>query len=75
MLPHEFLLAVCRGEMVGGVTPSFEQRLDAAKAAAPFFAPKLAAVDLKSENETVIYQISDEPMSSDEWARRYVTEQ
>ncbi|WP_199235164.1 hypothetical protein [Azospirillum sp. TSA6c] len=43
MLPHEFLLAIMRDE-VAGETPTFEQRLDAAKAAAPYYAPKLAAV-------------------------------
>ena len=45
MLPHEFLLTFMRGEAVDGYTPSFAERLDAAKAAAPFFAPKLSAVN------------------------------
>lgn len=44
MLPHEFLLAIMRDE-VEGVTATFEQRLDAAKAAAPYYAPKLSSVD------------------------------
>lgn len=44
-LPHEFLLAVSRGEKVGEYEPTFEDRLDAAKAAAPYYAPKLAAVE------------------------------
>lgn len=42
-MPHEFLL---RGEAVDGTVPTFAERLDAAKAAAPYFAPKLAAVAL-----------------------------
>lgn len=45
MLPHEFLLAVARGEPVGDHIPTFDQRVDAAKAAAPYYAPRLAAVD------------------------------
>ena len=45
MLPHEFLLTVVRGEAVDGYTPSFAERLDAAKAAAPFFAPKLSSIE------------------------------
>lgn len=44
MLPHEFLLAIMRDE-VEGESPTFEQRLDAAKAAAPYFAPKLASIE------------------------------
>ncbi|WP_376960120.1 hypothetical protein ABNQ39_20630 [Azospirillum sp. A26] len=43
MLPHEFLLAVMRNDLPGE-QPTFDQRLDAAKAAAPYYAPKLAAV-------------------------------
>lgn len=46
MLPHEFLAAVARGEMIDGHLPSFDERLDAAKAAAPFYAPKLAATQV-----------------------------
>ena len=45
MLPHEFLLAVTRGEAVDGYVPSFAERMEAAKAAAPFYAPKLSAVE------------------------------
>lgn len=45
MLPHEFLLAVTRGEMIGDYVPTFQELLEAAKAAAPFFAPKLSAVE------------------------------
>ena len=45
MLPHEFLLAVTRGETIGDYVPTFAERLEAAKAAAPFFAPKLSAVE------------------------------
>lgn len=58
-MPHYFLLRIARGEMIeqkilnqltGEVTemivcPPFDQRVDAAKAAAPYFAPKLAAIE------------------------------
>lgn len=44
-LPHEFLLAVSRGELIGDYQPTFEDRLDAAKAAAPYYAPKLSSVE------------------------------
>ncbi len=43
-LPHGFLLSVVRGEAVDGVVPTLAQRIEAAKAAAPYFAPRLAAV-------------------------------
>lgn len=74
MLPHEFLLAVVRGEAVGGVTPTFDQRLDAAKAAAPFFAPKLAAIDVQSDGDLRVYAVSPVPLTQDEWVERYATE-
>jgi hypothetical protein len=59
-LPHEFLLRIMRGGVVpqdvinvktGEVEqvfsiPSLEQRIDAAKAAAPYFAPKLQPVEV-----------------------------
>jgi hypothetical protein len=51
-LPHEFLLEVSRGNVkirVGRTKrkPTFEERIDAAKAAAPYYAPRLAAVVAK----------------------------
>lgn len=45
MLPHAFLLAVTRGEPIGDHTPTFEERLEAAKASAPYVAPKLSSVE------------------------------
>ena len=49
ILPHEFLLAVTRGEEIDGYRPSFAERMDAAKAAAGYFAPKLAATEHTGE--------------------------
>ncbi|MEO7323946.1 MAG: hypothetical protein ABIW82_03880 [Dokdonella sp.] len=45
-LPHEFLLRVARGEEIDGHTPEFGERVDAAKAAAPYYAPRLAATNV-----------------------------
>lgn len=50
LLPHEFLLAVTRGETIDGHTPTFDERKDAAKAAAPYFAPKLASLEHAGPN-------------------------
>lgn len=61
-LPHEFLLRVSRGELIEGkrydeVTgkistyyemPDFEKRMDAAKSAAPYYAPKISTVEVIS---------------------------
>jgi hypothetical protein len=49
-LPHEFLLRISRGEEIDGHTPEFAERVDAAKAAAPYYAPRLATsqVDLRA---------------------------
>jgi hypothetical protein len=51
-LPHEFLLRVARGENIDGHEPAFPERMDAAKAAAPYFAPRLstAAIDASITN-------------------------
>lgn len=77
-LPHEFLLHVCRGEVVvekylddeGLVQereayPDIGMRIDAAKAAAPFFAPKLSVqqVDMSASADL-------EHLSVDELKRR-----
>lgn len=54
-LPHELLLRVSRGDRIKigeadgkpiYYIPSFEERVDCAKAAAPYFAPKLSAVEV-----------------------------
>jgi hypothetical protein len=60
-LPHEFLLRVARGEVIlrrvvdeeGVITTKqeiydFERRVDAAKAAAPYYAPKISTVEVIS---------------------------
>lgn len=52
-LPHMFLLRVARGEEVkNGGKPTFEEMVDAAKACAPFFAPKLQSVTVTDREET-----------------------
>lgn len=68
-LPHEFLLAVSRGEKFGNHEPTFLERIDAAKAAAQFYAPRLAATELSGE--VTQRTISAEPMSDDEWERQH----
>lgn len=45
LMPHEFLLSVARGEKIGTYTPTFAERIDAAKAAANYYAPKLSNVE------------------------------
>lgn len=58
-LPHEFLLRIARGEPIDQkvkgangeivmtqITPSFDDRRDAAKAAAPYFAAKLSNIEV-----------------------------
>lgn len=71
MLPHELLLAISRGEVIDGYVPSFAERVDAAKAAAPFYAPKLAAVDVNAQTENRHWIVSDTPMSADEWEAKH----
>lgn len=63
LLPHEFLLSVVRGEAIGGYVPSFGERLEAAKAAAPFYAPKLSAVEATLLHKPV-ERMSDEELQA-----------
>lgn len=49
LLPHEFLLAVSQGQLVDDYRPTFEERIKAAIAAAPFYAPKLASTEVKGD--------------------------
>lgn len=58
-LPHQFLLRIMRGEVIYvqgvGVKPDLAMRVDCAKAAAPYYAPKLAQVQ-------VLESLSDEDL-------------
>lgn len=46
-LPHQFLLRVARGEIVDDHQPTFAERVDAAKAAAPYFSARLASTKIE----------------------------
>jgi hypothetical protein len=46
-------------------------RLDAAKAAIRYENPAMTAVDAHSKTETVLYAISDKPMTEAEWALKW----
>lgn len=70
LLPGEILLAVARGEDILGRPPTFEERVDAAKAAAPYYQPKLQSVEQKIE-QTTKKKISAEPLSDEEWGAQY----
>lgn len=78
LLPHEILLSIARGEpqpvyhfnpatgkteMAGMVDIDVEQRKDAAKAAAPYFAPKISTVEVirgvnDDELDTIIAELA-----------------
>lgn len=64
LLPHEFLLAVTRGELIDGYKPSFAERLDAAKASAPFYAPKLSSVEASVGLGNDFERMSDEELEA-----------
>ena len=54
-----------------GHKPTFAERLDAARAAAPFYAPKFASIEQNVTGEMVQRIIFAEPLSDEEWERRY----
>jgi hypothetical protein len=64
MLPHQLLAAVARGEEIDGVVPTFEQRLDAAKACAPYFAPRLSNSNVTQRTLTSLSEISDAELAA-----------
>ena len=47
-LPHEFLRRIALGKKIGDHVPSFEQRMQAAKEAAPYYAPRFTSVEHKN---------------------------
>lgn len=74
-LPHEFLLRIARGEaitMTNGVIfePNIDMRIHCAIACAPYWAPKLAQIEAKVEQETT-YRISQDPLTPTEWDELY----
>ena len=66
-LPAEFLRRVAQNEDL-----DLAVRIDAAKACAGFFSPKLASVNATVQ-ATGQYWISDEPMTADEWVAEFCT--
>ena len=63
---HAFLMAVYKDP-----AQPIELRIDAAKAAIRYEKPALASVDVTSANEHVVYGLSDEPLSLDEWEEKH----
>lgn len=51
--PHEVLLRICRGERIESYEPTAHDRFRAAKAAAPYYAPKLRATAVVPLNPTI----------------------
>ena len=48
-------------------------RLDAAKAAIRFEKPVMSPVGARESNDNVVYEISDKPLTMDEWEKQYCT--
>jgi hypothetical protein len=67
-LPHEFLLRISRGEEINSHTPSFAERMDAAKAAAPYFAARLSTTvidaTVNGERKRSADEMTDEELMS-----------
>ncbi|MDG2570630.1 hypothetical protein P7L87_24020 [Vibrio parahaemolyticus] len=63
---HAFLMAVYKDPK-----HDISLRVDAAKAAVRYEKPALAAIDLSSENQHYIHDVTDQPLSEDEWAAEH----
>ena len=69
--PHELLRYWANGVSIGGLTPDPDQQLAAAIASAPYYAPKLANLEVRQETH-VKAVISAAPMSKEAWLSKYV---
>ena len=74
LLPHELLLLWANGLEIAGLKPTEAQQLYAAVAAAPYYAPRLANVEVK-QDVRIRAVISAQPMTQDQWARKYLNTQ
>ncbi len=71
LMPHDFLLAVSRGEVFDGYRPTFTERMKAATDAANYFAAKLASIEVTGRDGGPIEAvaiITDDPLEA---ARQY----
>ena len=74
LLPHELLLLWANGVTFGGLSPTEAQQIYAAVAAAPYYAPKLANVQVK-QDVRVRAVISAQPMTQQQWEAKYLESQ
>ena len=74
LLPHELLLLWANGIEFGGLAPTEAQQIYAAVAAAPYYAPKLANVQVK-QDVRVRAVISAQPMTQQQWQDKYLKTQ
>jgi len=74
LLPHELLLLWANGVPFGGLDPTEAQQIYAAVAAAPYYAPKLANVQVK-QDVRVRAVISAQPMTQQQWQDKYLKSQ
>ena len=71
-LPHEFLLRIARGvddfddyvtvrgrQVLRKRKPSFAERIDAAKSAAPYYQPRLAQADMRHSGHITLDQVAE----------------
>ena len=74
LLPHELLLCWANGIEIAGLRPDPAQQLYAAVAAAPYYQPKLANIEVK-QDVRVKAVISAAPMTQHQWASKYLNQQ
>ena len=74
LLPHELLLLWSNGIAFGGLNPTESQQIYAAVAAAPYYAPKLANVQVK-QDVRVRAVVSAQPMTQQKWEAKYLESQ
>lgn len=64
--PLDYMLSILRDEKVDKA-----ERMDAAKAAAPYVHARLASIEASLDGEVTNYIVADKPMSADDWEASY----
>lgn len=71
LLPHELLLCWANGIEIAGLRPDPAQQIYAAVAAAPYYQPRLANIEVK-QDVRVKAVISAAPLTQHQWAQKYL---
>ncbi len=71
LTPLDVMLRAMRDHAAAG---RWDEAAKVAAMAAPYIHPRLTAIDLEAESTLTVHDVSNETMSTEKWAAKYVTE-